>query len=153
MVADCRSELGQRGLDLDVGPSGPVFWKWFDGCFQQRNSPAAVNAVRSELSMIMNALDEFRQGRVMEVADILASRARMLSFGTDALLESLRNASGTLRNNSSVIVMSPIRRCHRPQWTLRSRWWRSARSASERSETGPGARDSASMLELRHRAS
>ena len=40
VVADCRAELGQKGLDLDVGPQGPVFWKWFETVFTQR-SPLA----------------------------------------------------------------------------------------------------------------
>ena len=33
--------------------------------------------------MLVAALDEFRQGRMLEVADILASRARYLSYGLD----------------------------------------------------------------------
>ena len=33
--------------------------------------------------MLVSCLDEFRQGRMLEVADILASRARMLAYGLD----------------------------------------------------------------------
>ena len=83
VVADCRSELGQRGLDLDIGPQGPVVYKWYETCIFQHASAADATAVRSELLMLVTALDEFRQGRMLEVADVLASRARMLAYSID----------------------------------------------------------------------
>ena len=83
VVADCRSELGQRGLDLDIGPQGPVFYKWFETCLFNHASAADATANRAELLMLVTALDEFRQGRMLEVADILSSRCRQLAYSID----------------------------------------------------------------------
>ena len=66
-----------------MGPQGPVFWKWFEGIFLPRCPLGANTQVRSELHMLVTCLDELRQGRVLEVADILASRSRMLAYGLD----------------------------------------------------------------------
>ena len=82
VVADTRVQLGQKGFDHDVGATGPVFWKWWESVLPQKTSAAALSAVKAqgELLMLVTALDEFRQGRFLEVGDILASRARALAY-------------------------------------------------------------------------
>ena len=82
VVADTRSQLGQKGFDHDVGTTGPVFWKWMETIFPRKSKPQLVKqlADQGELLMLVTALDELRQGRFLEVADILASRCRALSY-------------------------------------------------------------------------
>ena len=82
VVADTRAQLGQLGFDHDIGAAGPVFWKWYDAVLPQKAPAATVKALREggEMFMLICALDEFRQGRFLEVADILASRLRALGY-------------------------------------------------------------------------
>ena len=57
VTADFRSQLGQRGVDFDVGPRGPVYKKWFDSCFEPRarakGNSSQLEADRSELSLLI----------------------------------------------------------------------------------------------------
>ena len=82
VVADMRSQLGQRGFDHDVGANGPVFWKFHESVFPTKANGERLSALRKsgELLMLTAALDEIRQGRVMEVADILASRYKAITY-------------------------------------------------------------------------
>ena len=84
VTADFRSQLGQRGVDFDVGPRGPVYKKSFDSCFTpsvvSKGNSSQLKADRSELTLLIKALDEFRRGRILEVGDILGIRLRALAF-------------------------------------------------------------------------
>ena len=75
-TSDVRQQLGQRGMDHDVGQRGPVFRKWFDSCLSPVVGAAKIGPRASELHLLVSVLDEFMQGRVMEVGDMLASRLR-----------------------------------------------------------------------------
>ena len=81
-VADTRAQLGHLGFDHDIGAAGPVFWKWFDSALSQKASARTMAKVpeNGELLVLTMALDEFRQGRFLEVGDLLASRVRALGY-------------------------------------------------------------------------
>ena len=83
VVSDLRSQLGEKGHDLGFGPSPAVFRHWFDFVFAQRTEHKRLQPYRDELLAILTALDEFMAGRTLEVADILASRARYLAAGIE----------------------------------------------------------------------
>ena len=86
VCSDFRSRLGRKGLDVEVGPQGPMFLKWYESCLQREVAPAKLEAgrpIREEMELLVTALDELHGGRVTEVADILATRIRMLAFGVE----------------------------------------------------------------------
>lgn len=84
VTADLRNQLGRRGFDEDVGPRGAVYRKWLDSCFLQKYPLSRVTPRHfSEIQMLVTALDELVHGRMLEVADVLASRLRTLIFGIE----------------------------------------------------------------------
>ena len=82
-AANTRAVLGQLGVELDIGPQGPVFRKWWDTSFTKKHSHAQLQPYWDEMQLLITALDEFHAGRIVEVGDILASRLRMLTVGLD----------------------------------------------------------------------
>ena len=76
---------GPTGLtaDHDVGARGPVYRKWYESCFMQKHGAAKLARHHDEATALITALDEFHSGRMLEVGDVLASRLRMLTFGTE----------------------------------------------------------------------
>ena len=86
VCSDFRPQLGRRGLDGEVGPTGPMFLKWYESCLQREVAPAKMQTgrpIREEIELLVSALDELHGGRVTEAADILATRLRMIAFGVE----------------------------------------------------------------------
>ena len=84
--SDFRSRLGRRGLDGEVGPSGQMFFKWYESCLLREVTPGKLQTgrpIREEMELLVSALDELHAGRVTEAADILATRLRMIAFGVE----------------------------------------------------------------------
>ena len=82
-MSDLRGELGSKGLDFELGPRGPVFRKWYQYCFTARHHCAQLKPVDAEMLTLNTALAESSQGRILEVGDIVGSKARYLAYGTD----------------------------------------------------------------------
>ena len=82
-AANTRAVLGQLGVELDIGPQGPVFRKWWDTSFTKKQCHSQLQPYWDEMQLLITALDEFHAGRIVEVGDILASRLRMLTVGLD----------------------------------------------------------------------
>ena len=59
-----------------------MFWKWWESVLPQKVAAPQMGQIRAsgELLMLVTALDEFRQGRFLEVGDILSSRIRALGY-------------------------------------------------------------------------
>ena len=70
-------------MDSDVGTHGPVFKKWHDSCFVPTVPPARYAPHAEETATLVQALDDYRAGRLLEVGDVLASRLRMLAYGIE----------------------------------------------------------------------
>ena len=83
MMASTRQVLGQVGIESEMGPTGPVYRKWFDTHFVKEHAHTKIQPHWDELQLLITALDEFHAGRMMEVGDILASRLRMLTAGIE----------------------------------------------------------------------
>ena len=63
-----------------------MFLKWYESCLQREIAPGKLQAgrpIREEMELLVSALDELHGGRVIEAADILATRLRMLAFGVE----------------------------------------------------------------------
>ena len=84
IIADFRAQLGNRGLDQEVGHHGPAVRKWWDMCFTMRFGRTRYEKHLEELEVLMLALDELAAGRWLEVADIVASRFRELVWGCES---------------------------------------------------------------------
>ena len=83
VTADFCTQLDHIGMGVDVGPQGLVYRKWHDSCFmptvpQSREEPKA-----EEIATLVQALDEFRAGRILELGDTLATRLRMVAYGVE----------------------------------------------------------------------
>ena len=83
MMANTRQVLGQVGIEADMGPTGPVYRKWFESHFVKEHAQAKLQPHWDELQLLITALDEFHAGRMVEVGDILPSRLRMLTAGIE----------------------------------------------------------------------
>ena len=85
VVADTRVQLGLKGEEADLGSNGPVFWKWWEHTLPTKVSAHVLAELRKagEVFTLVTALDELRQGRFLEVADILASRTRALAYNAE----------------------------------------------------------------------
>ena len=84
VICTTRNQLGQQGMDADVGTSGSVFRKWFDSVFLQKMPKTRIDPGKyAELVMLIQALDELYHGRTLEVGDVLSSRLRSLVFGLE----------------------------------------------------------------------
>ena len=88
ITADKRGQLGQIGVDLDVGPHGPLFRKWFESYFMpivrtSTEQQKRLVANYDEILMLVTVLDEVYSGRSLEVADILATRLRTMVAGVE----------------------------------------------------------------------
>ena len=81
IIAIHRNALGQKGFDADIGPRGPVFHNWMDKCFRHDHPRSKIGERNwDELQMLIIALDEIINGRVLEGLDVLTSRLRCLAF-------------------------------------------------------------------------
>ena len=84
VICSTRNQLGQQGMDADVGTTGSVFRKWFDSVFLVRHPKNRIDKGKfDELVMLIQAADELYHGRTLEVGDILMSCLRSLIFGLE----------------------------------------------------------------------
>ena len=83
MMANTRQVLGQIGIESEMGPTGPVYRKWFETHFVKEHPHAKLAPFWDELQLLITALDEFHAGRMVEVGDILSSRLRMITAGIE----------------------------------------------------------------------
>ena len=81
VVANCRQALGQYGVELDVGTTGPIFRKWWESSFTKQHAGVKLQPYADEMLFLVTALDEFYAGRVVEIGDLLASRLRYFTSG------------------------------------------------------------------------
>ena len=70
-------------MDADVGAHGPVYKKWHDSCFVPTVPHERCEPYAEEAATLVQALDGFRAGRLLEVGDTLATRLRMLAYGIE----------------------------------------------------------------------
>ena len=70
-------------MDADVGLHGPVFKKWHDSCLVPSIPHARMAPHAEEAATLVQALDDFRAGRLLELGDVLATRLRMLAYGLE----------------------------------------------------------------------
>ena len=83
MMANTRQVLGQIGVETDMGPTGPVYRKWFESHLVKEHPHSKLQPFWDELQLLITALDEFHAGRMVEVGDILSSRLRMITAGIE----------------------------------------------------------------------
>ena len=81
-VSEARAAIQQVNHELQPSRDGPVFRSWVENCFNPKNA-GKVGNMHGELELLTVCLDELMQGRIVELADVLASRIRFLTVGID----------------------------------------------------------------------
>ena len=82
-IAQARAGIQSLNHELQPSRSGPVFKSWADFCFEPKHG-SKLGARREEFEMLNICLDEIVAGRFVECADVLSSRLRYITEGTES---------------------------------------------------------------------